>query len=94
MRRCAAIAGRGVYCSVLLGSAVSAAPRPIKGRCSYELKQQLVHARPDERCALRVDVALTAGFSALDEELNQMSQLYGMDLDRHTSRNSRRGSDD
>ncbi len=73
---------------------MSAAPRPIKGRCSYELKQQLVHARPDERCALRVDVALTAGFSALDEELNQMSQLYGMDLDRHTGRNSRRGSDD
>ena len=42
----------------------------------------------------RVDVALTAGFSVLDEDLNQMSQLYGMDLDRHTGRNSRRGSDD
>jgi hypothetical protein len=51
VRRCAAIADRGVHCSVLSGSAGSAAPRPIKGRCSYELKQQLVHARPDERCA-------------------------------------------
>ncbi|SHN78907.1 hypothetical protein SAMN05660350_02710 [Geodermatophilus obscurus] len=45
VRRCAAIAGRGVHCSVLLGSAVLAAPRPIKGRCSYELKQQMVRAR-------------------------------------------------
>ena len=42
----------------------------------------------------RVDVALMAGFSLLDEDPYQTSQLYGMDVDRHTGRNSRRGSDD
>jgi hypothetical protein len=31
----------------------------------------------------RVDVALTAGFSLLDKNSYQTSQLYGMDLDRH-----------
>lgn len=49
--RCAAIHGRSPFCSVLLRSAVLAPPRPIKGRCSYELKQQLVHARQEGPCA-------------------------------------------
>jgi|tagenome__1003787_1003787.scaffolds.fasta_scaffold17199051_1 hypothetical protein len=35
----------------------------------------------------RGDVALMAEFSALDEDLYQTLQLYGMDLDRHTGRN-------
>jgi hypothetical protein len=70
------------------GAGCAAPPRPIKGRRLHELKQ-LVRARRQERSA---PVALMTEFSALDEDLYQTSQLYGMDLDRHTGRNCRRGS--